>query len=410
MREYEYIILGGGVAGGYAAKEFIENGLDHGKLAIVSADDRNPYERPPLSKNFLSGKKSENDIFINTEKFYAKHGIDIFLRTYIWRIDFYRRILFPKSGEEFSFRKLLLATGSRVRTLDIPGADLENLFYLRSLDDARRIREAALRGGPAVVIGGGYIGVEVSAQLAAMGIETTLLVDGSRLLRRFFTPEMSAFFERYMQERGVKLRCNTRTSELTGAEAVEGVTLETGETILADFAVAGIGVEPVVDLYRSAGLLAGDGVGVNEHLETKAPDVYAVGDIAVFPDPVDGHPRRVEHWDNAVQQGRAAARSMLGHRAHYDHVGYFFSDVFDLSWEFWGDTEGADRIVYRGNVESGAFSTWWLSRERLIGAFVLNRPEEERELAPRWIREHKEFSPGELEGNEAFSTIESHSD
>ncbi|MDX9973590.1 MAG: FAD/NAD(P)-binding oxidoreductase [FCB group bacterium] len=410
MREYEYIILGGGVAGGYAVKEFVDRGVAPGKLALVSADERLPYERPPLSKGFLTGKKKEKDILISNEAFYAKRGIDAHLHTHIWRIDFYRRILYPKAGEEFSFRKLLLATGSRVRTLDVPGGDLENVFYLRSFDEALQIREAALGGGPAVVIGGGYIGLEVSAHLAELGIDTTLVVDGDTLLRRLFTPEMSQFFARYLRERGVQFLFNSHVTELTGAETVEAVVHGTGEPLPAGFVVAGIGVEPVVDLYRSAGLLAGDGVGVNEYLETKAPDVFAAGDIAVFPDSLDGHPRRLDHWDNAMQQGRHAARNMLEQKTPYEHIPYFFSDVFDLSWEFWGETDGADRIVYRGDVEGGSFSAWWLSRDRLLGAFVLNRPEAERELAPRWIRERKEFSPGELEGNDAFSTIETHSD
>lgn len=405
MREYEYIILGGGVAGGYAIRELVDHGAGHGEVAVISSDDQPPYERPPLSKKFLLGEKQAADILINPPEYYKEHGVDLRLRTEIWRIDFHRRCLFAKSGEEFGFRKLLLATGSRVNTLDLPGSDLDNLFYLRWLDDAQRIRDAAERGGPAVVIGGGYIGMEVAAHLAQRGIETTLVVSGDRLLPRLFTGEMSAFFVHYYRNRRVRIECNARIAAFSGDGRIETATLDSGKMLPASFAVAGIGVTPALDLYKNTCVHIDGGVHVNEYLETRAPDVFAAGDIAAFLDPVDGTRRRLEHWDNAMQQGACAGRSMIAGRTHYDHVSYFFSDVFDLSWEFWGDTEGAGEPVYRGDVWSGSFSAWWLKDSRLIGAFVMNRPEAERELAPRWIHERKEFAAGELESDDTFSTV-----
>lgn len=405
MLEYEYIILGGGVAGGYAVKELVDQGAKPGDIALISGDDVLPYERPPLSKKFLLGEKKPSEILINPERFYKKKGIDVHLKTRIWRVDFYKRCLTPKGGEDFRFGKLLLATGSQVRMLDVPGAELDGLFYLRWLHDAQQIREAAQSGGPAVVIGGGYIGLEVSAHLAQCGLETTLLVNSDRLLDRLFTQKMSDFFEEYFRNRGVTIRRHTTAAALEGQERVEGVRLESGEVLPAAFAVAGVGVEPVVEMYRNTKVQVEGGVFVDEYLETDVPGVYAAGDITCYPDPVEGGRRRVEHWDNAVQQGRVAARNMAGDKTAFDHVPYFFSDVFDLSWEFWGDAAAAEQIVYRGEVGSGSFSTWWLKEGRLSGAFVMNRPEAERELAPRWIRERKEFAPGELEGDEAFSAV-----
>ncbi len=398
MDHYLYVILGGGMVAGYAAKELVEQGIRAGQLCILSADNALPVERPPLSKKFLAGVKDENAVYINKPPFYQEHGIEVRLNTTVTRLEPGSRVLTSRPGRQISYERLLIATGTRPRKLKIPGADLPGLFYLRWLQDARDIR-AAWRAGArrAVIIGGGYIGTEVAAVLAAGGLDVTMVYPDEHMLKRVFTPEMAGFFEDYYRDRNVKLMAGKRVARLEGAGRVQHAVLESGESLPADLVVAGIGVEPVTDLLDGSGLRIDDGIVVNEYLETDLADVFAAGDVARFPDLVAGRPRRLEHWDNAVSQGEHAGRVLSGRREPYRHLSYFFSDEFDLSWELWGDTKEARQVVYRGRIRSGKFSAWWLGESgQLVCSFVMGRPDEERDLAQRWIRERAKVSPAVL--------------
>lgn len=385
--DVRYAILGGGMVAGYAAKEMAARGLGRGELLIVSADSVLPYERPPLSKSFLAGDDSETDILIADDAFYRDHAIDVRLETVVSGVDASTRTLRLESGDEVRAGQLVIATGARPRRLDVPGGGLPGIYYLRSLDDARRIRDAYTSAGSAVIIGSGFIGMEVAAVLAQKGAETTMLFPGERVWQSFFTPEMSAFFEQYYADRGVRFARGERATGLGGDGRVESVTTASGRTLRADIVVAGIGVQPVTDLLGGSGLRVEDGVVVDEYLQTEAPGVYAAGDVANYNDVIFQTRRRIEHWDNAVEQGKHVARALLGERAPFVHVPYFFSDVFDLSYEFWGDTAGADDVVYRGDVRTDSFSAWWLRGGRLVAAFVMSRPDEERDLAPKLIED-----------------------
>lgn len=394
MPRYRFIIVGGGMVAGYAARELVEHGLRPGELLILSADSELPYERPPLSKGFLAGEEPEERVFINPATFYREHGIEVRLGTPVRALDIEGRRLHGADGTAYDYEQVLLATGAQVRVLDVPGGRLPGVFYLRSLDDSRRIRAAMAGARRAVVIGGGFIAMEVSAVLARKGIETTMVFPGERVWHRLFTPEISAFFHQYYTQRGVRLVPGASVVAFAGEQRdsehrVATVLTDRGDRFPADLVVAGIGVEPATGPLRDAGLRLEDGIVVNEYLEAGPTGVYAAGDVARYRDLLFDTYRRVEHWDNAVEQGRHAARRLLGERAPFVHVPYFFSDVFDLSYEFWGDVAGADRVVYRGEVPSGSFSAWWLRSGRLVAAFVLNRPEEERETAPVWIRERR---------------------
>ena len=391
MDSFQYVIVGGGMAAGYAAREFVERGVKRGELAIISADNVLPYERPPLSKGFLKGSDSEESVFINDAAFYSGRGIEVRLRTPAERADLTKHRL-QFGGGEWQFEKLLIATGSRARKLEVPGADLDGVFYLRSLDDAKRIRDAGGNGKRAVVIGGGFIGMEAAASLTGRGVEVTLVVADERVWKALFTPEMSAFFERYYEARGVRLVRNARVTRLTGRGRAEGVETNSGERLASDFVVSGIGAVPETGLFDDTGVAIKDGIVVNQYLETSVPGVYAAGDVANYRDALTGKQRRVEHWDNAVMQGRHATRVMMGAREPFEHVPYFFSDVFDLSYEVWGDSSGADRSVVRGDPDSASFSVWWLREGRLTAAFAMSRPEEERELAQEWIRSREAVS------------------
>jgi NADPH-dependent 2,4-dienoyl-CoA reductase/sulfur reductase-like enzyme len=377
VRKYEAIILGGGMVAGYAAKEAVEGGIKAGQLTIVSADEALPYERPPLSKSFLAGKDNEQSVLINDEAFYREHGIDVRLKTPVGSIDLPGKKLVAKSGEEFGFQKLVLATGARVRTLDVPGSAGGNVLYLRSLGDSARLRDALKSAKKVAVVGASFIGMEVASQSAQQGRETVLVFPQDRVWKSFFTPEMSRFFAKYYQDRGVHLAPGAQVTGIGDGS----VSLSTGVKLDADLVVAGVGVTPVTDLAEAAGLETDNGILVNEFLETGAADVYAAGDTARFQDALSGKRRRLEHWDNAVKQGQYIARRLRGEKEPFRNIPYFFSDVFDLSYEFWGDADGAERTEYKGDVNSSSFSAWWFKGERVVAAFVMNRPDEEREAA-----------------------------
>ncbi|MDT8070537.1 MAG: FAD-dependent oxidoreductase [Terriglobia bacterium] len=396
MSTSRFLILGGGMVAGYAAKQMVELGLKSGELTIVSSDAVVPYERPPLSKSFLAGKDTEDAIKISPEDFYRQHGIDVQLRTEVSSLDVKGKRLVLKSGEQLSFDKLVIATGARPRRLNVPGAQLKNLFYLRSMDDSKAIRGQSENSKRALVIGGGFIGMEVAAVLTQRGVAVTMVLGDDRIWKRLFTPEMSKFFEDYYTAKGVRIVRSTTVTELHGTWSVAAAALGTGDSVECDMVVAGVGVEPVTDLFANSGISIDNGIVVNEYLETSAPDILAAGDVANYQDVLFGKRRRVEHWDNAVSQGQHCARTLMGERAPFRHVPYFFSDVFDLSYEYWGDTSGADQVVHRGDVTSKSFSTWWLRGDRLVAAFLMSRPDEEREAATKWIEAGKNVSAVKL--------------
>ncbi|HZQ20822.1 MAG TPA: FAD-dependent oxidoreductase [Terriglobales bacterium] len=392
MNQSKFVILGGGMVAGYAAKQLVELGLTQGQLTILSADNAVPYERPPLSKGFLAGKDSEESIRINAEDFYRQHGIELRVECKVTRVDLKGKRLELDGGGGLAFERLVIATGASPRTLKVPGANLRNVFYLRSLSDSKAIRNAASAAKQALVIGGGFIGMEVAAVLAQKQISVTMVLNEERIWKRFFSPEMSKFFESYYTSRGVRLVKSTSVRELRGNAAVSSAMLEDGQSVGCDLVVAGIGVEPVTDFLSESGLEIDNGVLVNEYLQTGDADVFAAGDVANYQDVVFGKRRRVEHWDNAVSQGQYCARSLMGEKAPFKHVPYFFSDVFDLSYEYWGDSSGAEQIIHRGDVSTKSFSAWWLRQKQVVAAFAMNRPDEEREVAPAWIESHQAVS------------------
>jgi NADPH-dependent 2,4-dienoyl-CoA reductase/sulfur reductase-like enzyme len=396
MNNSKIVILGGGMVAGYAAKQLVELGLPKGELAILSADDAVPYERPPLSKGFLAGKDSENSIKISPDDFYQKQGIELRLECEIASVDVKRKRLIFKGGDEFGFQKLVIATGARPRTLKIPGSNLQNLFYLRTLSNSKTIRNAAEKAKHAVVIGGGFIGMEVAAVLAQKGIEVTMVLNDDRVFKRLCSPEMSRFFETYYAARGVRLIKSMSVTELRGDGAVKSAVLKNGQSVPCDLVAAGIGVQPSIEMLTNSGLDVGDGIVVNEYLRATDADILAAGDVANYPDVIFGKRRRVEHWDNAVSQGQYCARSLMGDKMPFRHVPYFFSDVFDLSYEYWGDSSSADHLVHRGDLSSNSFSVWWMRQQRLVAAFTMNRSDEERNAAPQWIESGQSVSPAKL--------------
>ena len=388
MQHYPYVILGGGVVAGYAAQSFVAEGLPPGKLCIISAEPHLPYDRPPLSKAFLAGKLSVVDLLINPPAFYEAHAIAVRLAAPVDLVDFAQKRLYLQ-GESLFYDKLLLATGASAQRLVLPGAELIGIHYLRTLEDAQQIHQAATNAQRAIVIGGGFIGMEATAVLQKMGVATTLVFPGPHLNEAIFTTRMAAFFESDYRRHGVTVLAQTRVTGFVSDNGhVTHVSLATGKDLPADLVVVGIGITPNTALFANTPLQVDDGIVINRFLETSIPDVYAAGDVACYRDLLYNRLRRVDHWDNALRQGRLAAQIMLGQRPEYRHVPYLFSHFFDRTYELWGDAEPAERVVYRGEVESGCFSAWWLSPAgRLVAAFVMDRPEEERVLAQQWIAE-----------------------
>jgi NADPH-dependent 2,4-dienoyl-CoA reductase/sulfur reductase-like enzyme len=399
-KKYRYVILGGGVVAGYAAQEFGNLGVQPGELAIVSADSTLPYERPSLSKDFLAGESQRTDILINSEHFYRDHGIDVMLNTLVEQADLANRRLITAQGESIEFDKLLIATGSSPRTLDTPGADHSRVLYLRSLDDARQIRRRYDAIEHAVVVGGGYIGMEVAAVLAAQDIKTGMIFHGDHLMHRMFTAELAEFFGNYYHKRGVQLHSNDEPERFSLDAEVPGVVLRNSAAYLpADIAIVGIGVVPNTELFANSGLDIDkdDGILVNGYLESSIEGVYAAGDIASYPDAFYRSRRRVEHWQNAVDQGQHAARVMCGRHDVFKSVPYFFSDEFDLSWEFWGDPNGADEVITRGNFDEQSIGVWWVRDHNLTAAFLMNRPDAERDIAQHFVGRELQFAENMLE-------------
>lgn len=392
-----FVVLGGGVAAGYAAQEFVEQGVESGQVTIVSAEDHVPYDRPPLSKDFLAGETAVEDILINPPAFYEEHGINLLLNTSVKSVNLRNRMLIAESGEMIGFDKLIIATGSRLKKLDIPGADAEGIYYLRSIEHAKAISRARENNGRVVVIGGGYIGMETSAVFKQDGLEVHLVFPDQRLMEDFYTPDMSSFFENYYQDQGIIFHKGTKPARfVTNNGRISAVELEDSSTIETDFVVVGIGVEPRVDLFEQTGIPIDNGIIVNKYLETNRAGIYAAGDVANYYDIIFDKRRRLEHWQNAVDQGRHVAADIMSNkrkrRDHFVSIPYFFSDIFDLSYEFWGDTDRAEEVVYRGRPSDEDFMAFWLRYNRMIGAFVMNGSDEAREYIPTWIRERRGVS------------------
>ncbi|MGC4097461.1 MAG: FAD-dependent oxidoreductase [Nitrospira sp.] len=397
MKSFPFVILGGGVVAGYAAKEFVAQGGGKNQLAIVTAEHVPSYERPPLSKDFLAGEKKPEDILISETPFYHQHGITLFRDFPVHKIDFKRRLLHGPSRRMIRFEKLLIATGSTVRRLHVPGADQPWIFYLRQLKDSRHIHAHIKKGQQAVVIGSGFIGMEVASVLAREGMRTTMVFPADRVWHHVFTPEVSTFFEQQFSRHGVRFMKDQQVVGFAREHSQGQVLLDSGKRMPADLVVAGIGVTPTLEIFHRTPLVHNkDGIRVNAFLEATIDQVWAAGDIANYPDSIFRRRMRIEHWDNAVEQGRVAMRNMMDKFQPFVHVPYFFSDAFDLSYEYWGDAKGHDQVVYRGDMRNKQLSVWWLKDRRPCAALLMNRPHEERQYAPRWILRRAKLDPRAL--------------
>jgi 3-phenylpropionate/trans-cinnamate dioxygenase ferredoxin reductase component len=370
------LIVGAGLAGAKTAEALRDRGFD-GPIALVGSESERPYERPPLSKEYLQGKSPVEDIYVHPQTWYADHDVDLHLDSTVTGLDRQEKQVHTSAGGRLRYDRLLIATGSSPRRLGLPGAEADNVLYLRTKQDSDRLRQALAPGTQVVIVGGGWIGLETAAAARAAGAEVTVLEQGELPLVRILGARVAQVFADLHRQHGVDLRCNVTVSELRTAEggtSVGAVVLADGSAVPADHVIVGIGAIPNIDLARDAGLHTNNGIVVDQALRTSDPDVFAAGDIANAYHPFLGRHLRVEHWANALHQPPVAADAMLGGRRVYDRLPYFFTDQYDLGMEYTGLAEPADtdNVVLRGGTDSGEFIAFWLRDRRVVAGMNVN--------------------------------------
>ncbi|MEV8506929.1 FAD-dependent oxidoreductase [Actinoplanes sp. NPDC051475] len=354
-----FVIVGAGLAGAKAAEALRERGFD-GRVVLIGEESDRPYERPPLSKGYLTGEAGKDSVFVHDEDFYAAHSVELLTGTAVTALDPAGHTVSLSDGTTLGFDKALIATGSQARRLTVPGADLPGVHHLRTKADADALATAAATATAAVVIGAGWIGSEVAASLRSRGLPVTIIEPASLPLERVLGREVGLVYRDLHAGHGVDLRLGDGVAALHGTGRVEEVVTTAGARIPADLVVAGIGAAPRIQLAADAGLTVGDGVVTDEYLRTSHPDIFAAGDIAAAWHPLFRGRLRVEHWANALNQGAAAAAGMLGAGEAYAHVPYFFSDQYDLGMEYTGHCPEWDRVVFRGEPGTDGFLAFWL--------------------------------------------------
>jgi 3-phenylpropionate/trans-cinnamate dioxygenase ferredoxin reductase subunit len=402
--EPTFVIVGAALAGAKAAEALREQGFG-GQIVLIGAERHHPYERPPLSKEYLQGAAGRETIFVHEDSWYALNSIDLRLGTAVTAIDRSAHQVMLDGGERIGYAKLLLATGSTPRRLTVPGADADGVLYLRTVDDSDRIREALGSASRVAVVGAGWIGLEVTAAARNAGAEVTVLEEAELPLLRALGPEVAPVFVALHRDHGVDFRFGARVSEIMvsgarggGEVRATGVRLADGTEVGADAVIVGIGAAPASGLAGAAGLeVISGGVVTDAALRTSDPDIFAAGDIARAFHPLLRRPIRVEHWANALNQPATAARAMLGQDVAYDRLPYFYTDQYDLGMEYSGYAEPGeyDRVVFRGDVRKREFVAFWLSGELLLAGMNVNVWDVNQEIQ-RLISEHEPVSPRRL--------------
>ena len=402
MKHERFVIIGASLAGASAAAALREGGFD-GTVELIGAEPQLPYNRPPLSKGYLRGQERFEDQLVNPADYYTQHDIKLRLGVRVTRVDPGRNVVGLDGGEEVPYDRLLVATGGRNRTLTTPGAELPGIFQLRTVEDCDRIRAVARSGARAVVIGLGFIGSEVSASLRQMGLAVTAIEGHPVPLARVLGNEVGTVLAEIHREKGVELVMEDAVSAFEGAGRLERLRTKGGRTLECDLVVAGIGIAPNSELLAGAGAAVDNGILVDALCQSSLPGVYAAGDVANHLHPLFGR-LRVEHWNNGFQQGRAAARTMLGETQPYDYLHSFWSDQYEHLLEYVGYATHWDRVVFRGDPGSRKFLGFFLKDETLRAAMGLNRggdPEDaktegELKLVAKLIRARVPVDPKRL--------------
>jgi 3-phenylpropionate/trans-cinnamate dioxygenase ferredoxin reductase subunit len=373
MSKQTFVIVGAGLAGAKAAQELRERGFD-GRVVLVGSEPERPYERPPLSKDYLRGESEREKAYVHPDSFYAEQEIELLSGSAVAAIDPGASRVLLDDNRELVYDRLLLTMGAEPRRLPIPGADLEGIHYLRTFADADALRARLEAGsGRVAVVGAGWIGSEVAASARQRGLEVTVIDPLALPNERVFGTEVGSFYRDVHVQNGVEMLLGRGVEAFDGDGAVARVRLSDGAQVECDFAVVGVGVAPRIELARDGGLQLENGIAVDERLRTSAPNIYAAGDVANAWHPFYGRRIRVEHWANALNQGPAAARSMLGEDVSYERIPYFFSDQYDVGMEYSGYAESWDEVVLRGDPDAGeGFVAFWLREGRVVAGMNVN--------------------------------------
>jgi 3-phenylpropionate/trans-cinnamate dioxygenase ferredoxin reductase subunit len=365
-----FAIVGAGMAGGKAVETLREEGFD-GRIVLLGAEPERPYERPPLSKDYLRGEQEREKVYLQEEGWYAEHDVELRTGATVDRLDLARRAVVLAGGESIAYDALLLATGAEPRRPPIPGVDLDGVHVLRTLADSDALRAVLDGGGRLAVVGAGWIGCEVAASARQRGLDVTVIAPTELPLLRVLGPELGAFYRDVHADHGVRLALGTGVEAIEGSGRAERVRTSDGATIDCDAVVLGVGVTPRTALAEGV-LDVDDGILVDASLRASADGVYAAGDVANHDHPLLGRRVRVEHWANALEQGPIAARAMLGRDVVYDRVPYFFSDQYDVGMEYAGLSEPGDEVVLRGEPATREFIAFWLRDGRVTAGMNVN--------------------------------------
>lgn len=371
MSKQSFVIVGASLAGARAAAELRERGFD-GDVVLIGAEPERPYERPPLSKDYLRGESERDKAYVHPEDYYREHDIELRTQTEVTAIDPGAGVVTLTGGEEVAFDKLLLTTGAEPRRIPVAGAELEGIHYLRTMAESDVLRGLLHEGARVAVVGAGWIGSEVAASARQKGLDVTLIDPLNVPYETILGEEVGSFYRDVHASHGVRLLLGQGVETFEGQGRLERLLTTAGETVECDFAVVGIGVVPRVELAHDAGIEVDNGVVVDASLTTSAPNVLAAGDVTNAWHPFFNQRIRVEHWANALNQGPAAARAMLGEDVSYDRIPYFFSDQYEVGMEYSGNAPSWDEVVLRGDREGGEFIAFWLQDGRVIAGMNVN--------------------------------------
>ncbi len=395
-RQYTYVIAGGGLAGASAVEGIRE--LDKkGPILLLGGEKHLPYDRPPLTKKLWFGKKTVEEIFLHDQEFYDQNGAAVRTGTRVTSLDAKKKTVTTDTGKTYGFEKLLLATGGIPRTLPIPGGDLAGICHYRTLDDYLRMRREAPEGKSAVVVGGGFIGSEIAAALTINKVNVTMIFPDSYIVNRVFPEYLGKALQHNFQERGITVLNNEKPASFTKKRDRFLTRTESGKEIGSDVVIVGVGIAPSLDLARNAGLQTANGIIVNEYLQASHPDIYAAGDNAFFPYRALGKQTRVEHWDNALNQGKWAGRNMAGANASFAYMPYFFSDLFEFGYEAVGDVDARLDTYADWQKENDTGVIYYLRDDKVRGAMMCN-VWEKVEAARELIRKGERMTPEKLRG------------
>lgn len=372
------LVVGGGHAAGQAVASLRRERYE-GRVVMLAEEPHIPYQRPPLSKEYLVGSQGLERVCLRPEAFYQRHEIELRLGVRAERLDIAGKRVMCANGEQHAYHKLLLATGARARRLEVAGADLPGVHYLRTIADADAVKEGLRAARRLVVVGGGYVGLEVAAAAIGLGLDVTVLEREDRVLKRVATAELAAFYTKLHSRMGVAVRANARLAAFAGTARLAAVVLADGEELAADMAVVGVGATPNVSLAAQAGLPCDDGIVVDQYARTEAPDVYAAGDCTNHPNPLLGRRVRLESVPNALAQARVAAANLAsanGPIKTYAEVPWFWSDQYDLKLQMVGFAANGERSVTRGDPGANRFIAFHLRGDELVAADAVNSPRE----------------------------------